>query len=90
MLGGQLKQPAEGEDKMPIPLQNLHHPAHQEKLGTSTVKKAQQGRAALAPISRATLTPIKENGSSGSAPVPVVAFTTEHVRQGDNITEDKV
>ena len=34
----------------------------------------EEGRAALAPI--------KENGSAGSAPVPVVAFTIKHVRRG--------
>ena len=33
------------------------------------------GRAALAPRSRAASAPIKENGSAGSAPAPVVAFT---------------
>ena len=60
-------------------------------------------RAALAPISRAASAPIKKNGSTGSAPVsvvapttgstgsapaPVVAPTTKHVRQGDKNTQD--
>ena len=60
------------------------------EVGHTNREESSTGRAALAPISRATLTPIKENGSSGSAPVPVVAFTTEHVRQGDKITEEQV
>ncbi len=50
--------------------------------------KGLTGRAALAPISRAASAPIKRKGSAGSAPVPVVASTTGHVRQGDKITED--
>ena len=60
-------------------------------------------RAALAPISRAALGPIKKKGSTGSAPVsvvtpttgstgsapaPVVASTAKQVRQGDKETED--
>ena len=36
MLGGQLKQPAEGEEETQTPVQNmqkLHHPAHQVPSG---------------------------------------------------------
>ena len=39
MLGGHLKQPAEGEEKTQIPFHKLQHPAHLVQLGTSTLKK---------------------------------------------------
>ena len=44
MLGGQLKQPAEGEEKTQILFQHLHHPAHQVQLGTLTAKEVGQLR----------------------------------------------
>ena len=103
MLDGQLKQSVEGEVKtIPPPEIAASSPSgaigHINSEVTDRAAPAPTSRAAQAPTSRAESTPIRKDGSAGSAPAgsvgsapsPVVTHTTEHVRQGDNDTEDQV
>ena len=95
MLDGQLKQSVEGEEET-IPPPEIAASSPSGAIGH--INSEVNDRAAQAPTSRATLAPIREDGSAGSAPAgsvgsapsPVVTPTTEHVRKGDNDTEDQV